>query len=63
MTSRPKPTSRPVTVKELRAAGYCVVVFSPKALGRMHPEELADSLVGYGNQLLDNVSTEEEANL
>jgi hypothetical protein len=48
------------TIRRLRAKGYAVVIFSPAELGKINPSLVEDSLVKMGNEIVDNITEQEE---
>lgn len=40
------------TLRELRAAGYAVIIWTPEELGETHPSDVEDTLISYASDYL-----------
>lgn len=40
------------TLRELRAAGYAVIIWTPEELGETHPSDVEDASISYASDYL-----------
>lgn len=40
------------TLRELRAAGYAVIIWTPEELGDIHPSDVEDASISYASDYL-----------
>ena len=40
------------TIRDLRSAGYAVIIWTPEELGRTHPSDVEDASISYASDYI-----------